>query len=84
MHVQNMGMLQNGSHGVQQRSANLESTLREGDIGETVVQNAHLNQVTIYLFALLFVLPMKLYPIMAIFAMMNHFKIYYFTTSSVT
>ena len=47
MHVQNMGLRTlNGSHGVQQRSTNLESTLLEGDIGETVVQNVHLNQVS--------------------------------------
>ena len=50
MHVQNMGLRTlNGSHGVQQRSTNLES-LVEGDIGETVVQNVHLNQVTIDMF----------------------------------
>ena len=47
MHVQNMGLRTlNGSHGVQQRSTNLES-LKEGNIGDTVVQNVHLNQVTI-------------------------------------
>ena len=47
-HVQHIRMRTlNGCHGVQQRSTNLESTLVEGDIGETVVQNVHLNQVTI-------------------------------------
>ena len=46
MHVQNMGLRTlNGSHGVQQRSTNLES-LKEGNIGDTVVQNVHLNQVS--------------------------------------
>ena len=50
-HVQHIRMRTlNGCHGVQQRSTNLESTLVEGDIGETVVQNVHLNQVTIEMF----------------------------------
>ena len=65
MHVQNMGLRTlNGSHGVQQRSTNLESLV--GNIGETVVQNVHLNQVS-----------MQLYAIMGIFSAMNNFKIYF-------
>ena len=53
MHVQNMGLRTlNMSRGVQQKLTNLEYMFMEADIGETVVQNVHLNQVTIqYLFA---------------------------------
>ena len=48
MHVQNMGLRTlNMSHGVQQKLTNLEYMLVEADIGEIVVQNVHLNQVTI-------------------------------------
>ena len=52
MHVQKLGLRTlNMNHGVQQKLTNLENMLVEGDIGETVVQNVHLNQVTIqYLF----------------------------------
>ena len=46
MHVQNMGLKTlNMSHGVQQKLTNLEYMLVEGDIGEIVHQNVHLNQV---------------------------------------